>query len=224
MATNRMFTITSECNTEREQSGECLQATSNELSMLWHQRYGHLNFKGLKTLHDKKMVIGLPKLKGEAIVCTDCLNGKQTRNPIPKQSNLRAVAVLELIHSDLCGPISPTSNNTLCHFKIFKALVEKEPGKNIKYLRTDRGGEYLSSDFNAYCNEHGIKRQLTNPYTPQQNGVAERRNRTVMNMVRAMLSAKNMPKTLWPEDVNWTFYILNRCPTLAVKDMTPQEA
>ncbi|GAA0154298.1 hypothetical protein LIER_12323 [Lithospermum erythrorhizon] len=250
MATNRMFTITLECNTERVQSGECLQATSNELSMLWHQRYGHLNFKGLKTLHDKKMVIGLPELKGEAIVCTDCLNGKQTRNPIPKQSNWREVAVLELIHSDLCGPISPTSNSgkryflcfiddfstkgwayllanksdTLYHFKIFKALVEKESGKNIKCLRTDRGGEYLSSDFNAYCNEHGIKRQLTNPYTPQQNGVAERRNRTVMNMVRAMLSAKNMPKTLWPEAVNWTFYILNRCPTLAVKDMTPQEA
>ncbi|GAA0186281.1 hypothetical protein LIER_33569 [Lithospermum erythrorhizon] len=169
MATNRMFTITSESNTEREQSGECLQATSNELSMLWHQRYGHLNFKGLKTLHDKKMVIGLPELKGETIVCTDCLNGKQTRNPIPKQSNWRAVAVLELIHSDLCGPISPTSNtgkryfmcfiddfsrkgwayllanksDTLYHFKIFKALVEKESEKNIKCLRTDRGGEYL---------------------------------------------------------------------------------
>ncbi|GAA0168535.1 hypothetical protein LIER_40583 [Lithospermum erythrorhizon] len=72
--------------------------------------------------------------------------------------------------------------------------------------------------------EHGIKRQLTTVYTLQQNGVAERKNRTVMNMVRALLSAKSIPKTLWPEDVNWTCDILNRCPTLAVKDITPYEA
>ncbi|GAA0161186.1 hypothetical protein LIER_17558 [Lithospermum erythrorhizon] len=87
-------------------------------------------------------------------------------------------------------------SDTLYHFKTFKALVESESGKHIKCLRIDRGGKYLSGEFNAYCNEHGIKRQLINPYTPQQNGVAERRNRTVMNMVRAFLSAKNMPYVL----------------------------
>ncbi|GAA0150002.1 hypothetical protein LIER_37045 [Lithospermum erythrorhizon] len=223
MATNRMFPITSNCNTQKKWVGECLQATSNEVSMLWHQRYGHLNFKGLKIFHDKKMVMGLSELKGDNIVCTYCLNGKQTRSPIPKQSNWRADNILKLVHSDLCVPISPTSNSGKRHsisLQDFKAMVE-ESGKSIKCLRTDRGGEYVSGEFSAYCNEHGIKRQLKNPYTPYQNGVVERRTKTMMNMVRAMLSAKNMPKTLWPEAVNWTFYILNRCPTLAIKDMSP---
>lgn len=66
---------------------------------------------------------------------------------------------------------------------------------------------------------------MTAAYTPQQNnGVAERKNRTIMNMVRSMLSAKRIPKTFWPEAVNWTVHVLNRCPTLAVKNKTPEEA
>jgi transposase InsO family protein len=103
-------------------------------------------------------------------------------------------------------------------------MVEKEVEMSIKCLRTDRGGEFNSNEFNDFCKESGIKRQLTTAYTPQQNGVAERKNRTVMNMVRSMLSDKNIPKTFWPEAVNWTIYVLNRCPTLAVKDVTPEEA
>ena len=102
--------------------------------------------------------------------------------------------------------------------------METETGEKIKCLRTDRGGEYTSSEFSAFCKEQGIRRQLTTAYTPQQNGVAERKNRTVMNMVRSMLSMRKVPKILWAEAVNWTFYILNRCPTVAVKDVTPQEA
>lgn len=65
---------------------------------------------------------------------------------------------------------------------------------------------------------------MTAAYTPQQNGVAEGKNRTIMNMVRSMLSAKRIPKTFWPEGVNWTVHVLNRCPTLAVKNKTPEEA
>lgn len=65
---------------------------------------------------------------------------------------------------------------------------------------------------------------MTTPNTPQQNGIAERKNRTVMNMVRSMLSTRKVPRIFWPEAVKWTFYILNRCPTHAVKDITPQEA
>lgn len=109
-------------------------------------------------------------------------------------------------------------------FKYFKNLVEKETGQFIKCLRTDRGGEFNSEKFNEFCKENGIKRQLTTAYTPQQNGVAERKNRTVMNLVRSMLSDKKVPKTFWPEAVNWTMYVLNRCPTFAVRDMTPEEA
>ena len=114
----------------------------------------------------------------------------------------------------------------------------------IKCLRTDRGDEFNSDEFNSdefnsdefnsdefnseefneFCRQCGIKRQLTIAYTPQQNGVAERKNRTVMNMVRSMLSEKKIPKTFWPEAVNWTMYVLNRSPTVAVKNVTPEEA
>lgn len=209
-----------------------------------------LSYKGLKTLQDKKIVRDLPQFEASNITCTDCLVGKQHRNAIPKQSSWRAKEVLELIHSDICGPIKPASNSgkryTLCFiddfsrkawvyllveklealrcFKLFKSLVEKETGKLIKCYRTDRGGEFNSNAFKDFCKEHGIQRQLTTAYTPQQNGVTEGKNRTVMNMVRSMLSAKKVPKSFWPEAVKWTFYVLNICPTLAVKDVTPREA
>jgi hypothetical protein len=109
-------------------------------------------------------------------------------------------------------------------FKNFKSLVEKATGSNIIGLRTHRGGEFTSNEFTNFCHENGIRRQLTAAYTPQQNGVAERKNRTIMNMVRSMLLEKKVPKTFWPEAVNWAIHILNRSPTFAVKDKTPEEA
>jgi transposase InsO family protein len=178
------------------------------------------------------------------------MKGKQHREPIPKSAKWRASKKLELVHSDICGPITPNSNGGsryfmtftddfsrktwifLLHdkasafdeFKKFKVLVEKESNCQIMCLRTDRGGEFTSNDFNSYCSANGIKRQLTTAYTPQQNGVAERKNRTLLNMVRSMLNAKNVPKTFWPEALKWATYILNRSPTLSVKDMTPEKA
>ncbi|GKE35563.1 retrovirus-related pol polyprotein from transposon TNT 1-94, partial [Tanacetum coccineum] len=109
-------------------------------------------------------------------------------------------------------------------FKFYKVKVEKETGAFVRALRTDRGGEFTSLEFKSFCNENGIQRQLTAAYTPQQNGVAERKNRTIMNMVRSVLSAKQIPKTFWPEAVNWAVHVLNRSPTLALKDKTPEEA
>lgn len=103
-------------------------------------------------------------------------------------------------------------------------MVEKESGESICCLRTDRGGEFTSMEFDKFCSLNGIKRQLTAAYTPQQNGVAERKNRTIMNMVRNMLSEKEIPKEFWPEAVNWSVYVQNRSPTIAVKDITPEEA
>lgn len=114
-------------------------------------------------------------------------------------------------------------SDTFVVFKIFKTFVEKEIGLSIKCLRTDRGGEFTSIEFNDFCKDNGIKRQLTTAYTPQQNGVAERKNRTMMNCVRSMLSEKGIPKPFWPEAVKWAIYVLNRCPTVALKDTTPEE-
>jgi transposase InsO family protein len=177
------------------------------------------------------------------------LTGKQHRQAIPKQAKWRASTKLELIHSDLCGPINPASNGgkryfmtltddfsrktwiyvlkdkseTFEKFKNFKALVENESGCKIQCLRTDRGGEYTSNAFNSFCINHGIKRQLTTAYTPQQNGVSERKNRTLLNMVRSMLTSRNVPKRFWPEALVWSTHVLNRSPTVSVKNMTPEE-
>ncbi|KAL5816544.1 hypothetical protein ACOSQ3_024922 [Xanthoceras sorbifolium] len=225
----------------------CFHTATQDLSHLWHCRYGHLSHKGLSTLQFKKIVHGLPQLKASTTVCTDCMIGKQHRDPILKRSTWRASQKLQLIHVDICGPISPTSNSkkmylicfiddfsrktwvyflvkkseALVTFKYFKKYVEKDMDACIKCLRTDRGGEFTSRDFNEFCKENGIKRQLAAAYTPQQNEVAERKNRTIMNLVRSMLSEKKIPKTFWPEAMNWTVYILNQTPTLAVKNITP---
>lgn len=91
-------------------------------------------------------------------------------------------------------------------------------------MRTDRGGEYCSKEFEVFCDEQGIRRQLTASYTPQQNGVSERKNRTILNMVRSLLVKGGVPKSFWPETVLWSIHVLNRCPTFSVKNMTPEEA
>ena len=143
--------------------------------------------------------------------CEACVKGKHHRVPFSKRSKWRATERLQLIHSDLCGPINSPSNSQIRYFisfiddfsrktwiyfllekseafyqfKTFKAFVEKQTGLFIKCLRTNRGGEYNSIAFKELCKAHGIKRQLTIAFTPQQNGVVERKNRTIMNMVRA---------------------------------------
>ncbi|HEY5260323.1 MAG TPA: reverse transcriptase domain-containing protein, partial [Rhabdochlamydiaceae bacterium] len=109
-------------------------------------------------------------------------------------------------------------------FKRFKVLVEKMTGRYIKALRSDRGGEYTSTAFTSFCEEQGIKRFLTAPYSPQQNGVAERKNRTILDMVRSMLKSKGVPKEFWAEAVQCAVYVQNRCPHAKLGEKTPQEA
>jgi hypothetical protein len=209
-------------NSQSKKSSEqvCFKSSSEKNAMLWHNRYGHFSFTGLNLLQQKEMVIGLPNLNVSTKVCGDCLIGKQQRNSFPKESIWRATQVLQLIHADIYDPITPISNSNKRYiitfiddysrkvwayfivakseaftaFKLFKNHVEKEIGLCIYNLRTDRGGEFISQEFADFCNEHGIRRQLTAAYSPQQNGVSERKNRTIMNMVRSMLSAKKIPK------------------------------
>ncbi|GAU31045.1 hypothetical protein TSUD_214810 [Trifolium subterraneum] len=237
---------------------------SNDLCKVYHESrglimstqmttnriYGHLSHKGLSILTKKEMVKGLPVLQETTETCEDCIIGKHQRDSIPMSANWRATEELQLVHSDICGPINPTSNggsryfitftddfsrktwtyvlteksNALTIFKKFKAITENESNCKLKCLRTDRGGEFTSTEFNDFCSEHGIKRQLTTAYTPQQNGVSERKNRTIMNMVRSMIAEKGVPKRFWPEEVLWATLILNRSPTLSDKEMTPEEA
>lgn len=249
MSGNRMFYLLASMAPKNPM---CLQAESlaEKESHLWHRRFGHLNYQGLRTLAYRKMVDGVPLLKVPDKLCEACLVGKQHRESIPKQSSWRASKQLQLVHSDLCGPITPGSNSdkryiisfiddfsrktwvyflhekseAFVAFKNFKACVEKEIGAHITCLRTDRGGEFNSNEFEEFCKAQGINRQLTAAYTPQQNGVAERKNRTIMNTVRSMLADKKVPKMFWPEAVKWCVHIQNRCLTAAVKGKTPEEA
>ena len=247
MSSNRMFILPVK---PQSNVSACFNTITEDSTQLWHCRFGHLGFKGLRILEQKRMVNGLPQLKTPSKICKDCLAGKQQRDPFPKVSTWRASQILQLIHADICGPITPASNSKKRYlitfiddysrktwvyflvekseafdtFRSFKNHVEKETSIFIKCLRTDRGGEFTSQAFNDFCKENGINRQLTAAYTPQQNGVAERKNKTIMNMVRCMLYEKQVPRNFWPEAVNWTVHVLNRCPTVAVKNKTPEEA
>ena len=229
---------------------KCLKARHKDPSWTWHLRYGHLNFRGLELLFKKNMVKGLPYINHPDQLCEGCLLGKQFRKSFPKESNSRAQKPLELIHTDVCGPFKPNSlgksnyfllfiddlsrktwvyflkqkSEVFEAFKKFKAAVEKESGYQIKAMRSDRGGEFTSKEFLEFCEANGIRRPLTVPRSPQQNGVAERKNRTILDMARSMLKSKRLPKEFWAKAVACAVYLSNRSPTKSVWGMTPQEA
>ncbi|KAI0494646.1 hypothetical protein KFK09_024787 [Dendrobium nobile] len=166
------------------------------------------------------MVYGLPEVDYTNKLCEDCIFGKHARNSFQKKVEYRASNILELVHTDICGPITPESfsgkryfitfindysrktwvyflketSKTFNVFKKFKAMMDKTTGKLIRALRSDRGGEYNSAEFTSFCEQQGVRKFLTTPYSPQQNGVAERKNRTILDMVRSMLKSKEMPK------------------------------
>ena len=184
MSTNRMYPLSEDTNNTTEQQADgCLYSNDDDASKLWHERLGHISKTSLKTLQHKGMVRDLPEFTIDTSVCKDCMAGKQTKEAIPKTSSWRAGEVIELVHSDICGPITPTSHTCKKYFlsfiddfshkgwvyllteksqafesfKDFKIKVETETGKVVKALRTDRGGEYLSKEFTKYCKDHGIK-------------------------------------------------------------------
>ncbi|WVZ79350.1 LOW QUALITY PROTEIN: hypothetical protein U9M48_026940 [Paspalum notatum var. saurae] len=196
------------------------------------------------------MARGMPRIEHVEELCDSCLAGKQRRSPFTKKAKYRASDRLELVHGDLCGPISPATHGGRKYFlllvddttrfmwlrllsskdeapeaiKHFQAKVEAETGNKLKVLRTDRSGEFTSVEFGRYCADEGVERHLTAPYSPQQNGVVERRNQTIVGMARSMLKAKKMPVEFWGEAVNTAVFILNRAPTKSLKGMTPFEA
>ncbi|XP_066392178.1 uncharacterized protein [Miscanthus floridulus] len=116
-----------------------------------------------------------------------------------------------------------TKDQALDAFVKFKAEAENVTGEKIKTLRSDRGGEFIAGTFNEVCERAGIQRHFTAPYSPQQNGVVERKNRTVMEMARSLLKSMNVPGKLWGEAVRHSVYLLNRLPTKAMSEKTPFE-
>jgi len=225
-----------------------LQAVSD--AKLWHARFGHLNFASLLRLQKSQMVSSLPHLEAPPKhVCEGCILGKMQRASFPKDGSVRAECKLQLIHSDVCGPMqTPSFGNYLYfvtfiddysrhawvyplkaksevffYFKQFVAMAENASTCKVGTLRSDRGGEYMSKEFNAFLAERGIKHQCTVPYTPQQNGVAERKNRSLMEMAHCMVKSQVLPHAFWLEAVMCATYVLNRCPTKALQNITPYE-
>ena len=199
-------------------------------SYLWHCRLGHVSDKRVSKLHKQG---DLGSFDYESYdTCESCLKGKMSKSPFNKKGE-HAKETLELIHSDVCGPMSrggylyfvtfiddysrygyvylmKYKSETFEKFKEFKAEVEKQLGKSIKTLRSDRGGEYLSQEFQSYLRDNGILSQWTPPYTPQHNGVSERRNRTLLDMVHSMMSDSELPKSFWGYALETVVYMLNK--------------
>ena len=115
-------------------------------------------------------------------------------------------------------------SDTFSFFATWARLVMDQTRKPIGIAHSDNGGEFISHEFIHFLHEHGIQRHLTSPNSPAQNARVERRQRTVMNMARSMLFAAELPERLWPEAVNTSVYLLNRCPTVPIPNMTPFEA
>ena len=228
----------------------CFGCTDVNSLTLWHLRFGHLNNNDVKRLYSDKMVEGMSvDSKSLDEHCEGCALGKQSRYPFPKNSPKKTNDVLELVHSDVCGPMNIASVGGSLYFLTFKddysnftwvymlkkksevlekfleflALAENFTGKRLKRIRTDNGGEYTSEEFIKYCKQRGVIKQLTIPYTPQQNGVAERLNRTIMENVRSMLYHSNLPLYLWAEAVATVVYLRNMSPTSSFKGETPYE-
>lgn len=234
-------------------SNECVNfSKASKLDLtLWHRRLSHLGLDGVKQLMTKQLVDGLhiDSLDSPDPICEPCIHGKQHRDPFPKHSESRCSELLGLIHSDLHGPLPvrthagyrywmtfiddksrfinvfllKSKDEAFGAFKQFKAYAENQLGCSIKALRDDKGGEYMSNAWNQFMADTGIARQHTARASPQQNGVAERLNRTIQERITAMLHDANLPAKFWGEALRTYVHVHNRCPTSALPNMTPYE-
>jgi len=224
-------------------------SVKDDESELWHKRYGYLNYRSLCLLKTKNIVIRELNVKIPEKSCSICLVGKHYRSTFKSELKMRAKHVLNVVHFDICGPIEvPTysgnryfitfvdeysriiwlyliklKSDVVEVFQKFKVLAEKQSGMKLKILITDGGGEYTSRDFESYCTNQGIIHEVTTSYTPQHNGLFERRNKSLLYMAKSMLKEKKLPHKFWGEAVNSATYILNICPTKKMKDKVPED-
>lgn len=180
--------------------------------------------------------------------CEACCEGKQMRLSF-STSTTKTSNCLELVHSDLCGPMENKSIGGSIYFmtfiddfsrkvfvyflkskteafdvfRDFKKLVENQTERTIKIFRTDNGGEFCSNEFSRFLKQNGIIHQTTNPYTPEQNGLAERMNRTIVEKAKCMLFDAKLNVSFWAEAVNTAVYLINRSVASALVDKTPEE-
>ena len=213
----------------------------------------HLFDRGMVTVPDLASTAQRIKSTAPTSPCHGCLMGKQTRTVIRKSIDSRGTTPLFRVHVDLCGPLPVQSRSgaryimlvvddctryiwirflryksqALEQFGVYQRWAENQhstAGHRIRRLRCDNGGEFNSKEVTRYLTEHGIEEERTTPYTPQQNGVVERRNRMVIECARVLLHTSGLPKQNWAEAAATAVYLLNRRPSSSLIDMTPYQA
>ncbi|OJT02422.1 Copia protein [Trametes pubescens] len=219
-----------------------------------HGRLGHLNYQSIRSLICKGRLRGIKLSKAELNAdpppCAACMQGKMTRASFPLSKSDRPEHEIFLVSTDLWGDAQVQTpggkryvmtftdhyhrwlwvaflrrkSDAFEAFKEWLARVERETGRKLAKLRADNGGEYVGNAFKAFCKERGIQLQTTSPRTPEQNGVAERQNRSVFDRVRTILIESGLPLNLWGEAVNYIVYTKNRNPTSTLDGLTPFQA
>ncbi|KAD3067019.1 hypothetical protein E3N88_34899 [Mikania micrantha] len=238
-------------NSDSFTENTCLFSKASEHDcLLWHRRLGHVNLKNLNRLAKGDHVIGLPSKDFSTIEkCIACAKGKQHKRPHKPKLFTSISSVLQLLHMDLFGPVNVMSigkksyclvvtddysrftwvfflakkDETLEILKKFITLIENQKNLKVKVFRTDNGTEFRNQTLIDFCDEKGIARQYSAARTPQQNGVAERRNRTLIEAARTMLSESKLPIFFWAEAVNTACYVQNRALLNKRHQKTPYE-
>lgn len=216
---------------------------------VWHKRFGHLGVSSLQRLAREKLVDDFDFDGSKQLTfCETCPQAKQSRTKFTTSST-RMAEPLDLVHSNVCGKMNVkpcggaeyfltfiddktrfvwvyflhTKDQVFEKFCKWKSMVEKSSGKKLKVIRTDNGEEFTSKEFEAFLAKEGVRHKLIIPKNPEQNGVAERMNRTLVETTRSMLVNSNLPHSFWAEALSTATYLRNRSPTKAVTGMTPHE-
>ena len=228
---------------------KCL-VSLDENAYLWHRRLGHAPLPLISKLAKNDIVRGLPKLHfKKEHMCEPCIRAKHTRGTFKPKKEISTCRVLELVHMDLIGPSRHVSlggklytlvivddfsrftwvkflankSDTFNEFAKWCRLVRNEKDVSIIAIRTDHGGEFESKPFEDWCDKLGIEHNFSAPRTPQQNGVVERKNRTLEEMCRTMLNEYELPRYFWAEAMNTACYVINRVHLRRDKMKTPYE-
>ncbi|GJT16838.1 putative ribonuclease H-like domain-containing protein [Tanacetum coccineum] len=199
-----------------EQKVTCLVAKASlDESTRWHRRMAHVNFKTINKLAKEGLVDGLPlKVFTNEHNCVACNKGKQHKASYKHISAVRLITeTLQLLHMDLFGPTNIRSIDQ----KYYSLVVTDD------FSRCDNGTEFKNAKLIELCGEKGIKRDYSNPRTPQQNGVAERKNRTLIEAARTMLADSKLPTMFWTEAVSTACYVLNRVSITNPHNKTPYQ-
>lgn len=227
----------------------CAPKHSEFCQHTWHRRLGHRDSNAISRIMKEEMVTEMKIVDcGVRMVCECCLEGKLPRTAFPKKAEKRTTEVLELVHTDLCGPfrnVTPggkkyfmtliddfsrytvvyllaRKSEAVAKIKEFVRMVEQQFGRKPRTIRSDNGGEYCTKELDDFYRAEGIRAEYSTPYSPQQNGVAERRNRYIQEMALCMLLDAKLPKRFWGEAVTTAVFLQNRLSSRSI-ECTPFE-